>query len=88
MTNEENDNQNADKVDKLKNSRFTLVLPLDLYIKMDIEREKTKFSKSEWISLAISEKLEKEKKQRLNSDILEEIKEEICDLKEVILKLK
>jgi hypothetical protein len=59
-------------------ARFTLVIPMELSIKLDIERAKRKLSKANWLIEAITEKLEKEEK---NQHYIEEIRNDIKYIK-------
>lgn len=64
-------------------TRFTLVIPMDLSIKLDIAREKVKLNKSNWIIEAIREKLGAENKSK---NYIEEMRDDIKHIKELLEK--
>jgi hypothetical protein len=43
--------------ERIGKTRFTIALPLDISIKVDIEREKSLHTRNDWILMAIKEKL-------------------------------
>ncbi len=52
--------------DKLDTARFTIVIPMELSIRLDMAREKSKLTKSTWIADAILEKLDSTEKKQQN----------------------
>ncbi len=68
--------------ENIDTARFTVVIPMELSIRMDIAREKNKTTKSNWLIEAITDKLDKEDREKT---ILEEIKNEINELKQLII---
>jgi hypothetical protein len=68
--------------DKLDTARFTIVIPMELSIRLDMAREKSKLTKSTWITDAISEKLDSTEKETTK---LEEIKNELDEIKRLLL---
>ncbi len=68
--------------DKLDTARFTIVIPMELSIRLDMAREKSKLTKSTWIADAILEKLDSTEKETTK---LEEIKNELDEIKLLLL---
>lgn len=73
-------NINLDK-EKIGKTRFTITLPLDVSIKVDIEREKSLHTRNDWILMAIKEKLKGE-----SEDIIKQMETDIREIKELISK--
>lgn len=65
--------------EKIGKSRFTVTLPLDLSIRVDIEREKSLHTKNDWIIMAVKEKLSKNE-----GNHAEDLKAEITNIKELL----
>lgn len=65
--------------EKIGKSRFTVTLPLDLSIRVDIEREKSLHTKNDWIIMAVKEKLSKNE-----GNHAEDLKDEITNIKELL----
>lgn len=60
--------------ERIEKTRFTITLPLDISIKVDIEREKSLHTRNDWILMAIKEKLSGEENspgKRLEKEISE-----------------
>tara|TARA_R110002050_G_scaffold298723_2_gene462551 strand:- start:1436 stop:1705 length:270 start_codon:yes stop_codon:yes gene_type:complete len=73
----------AKEHEKIGKSRFTVTLPLDLSIKLDIEREKSLHTKNDWIIMAVKEKLAK-----TEGNNEEDLKSEIINLRGLLNEIK
>ena len=72
-----------DQTEKLENNiRVTIVLPLSLSIKLEVDKQSTNDSRSSWIRKAIEEKLSRAKEEISVQDELKFLKEEVKKLKE------
>lgn len=76
---------NLDK-EKIGKTRFTITLPLDISIKVDIEREKSLHTKNDWILMAIKEKLTGEGDIKPLEQSIKQLENDIREIKELILK--
>jgi len=76
---------NLDK-EKIGKTRFTITLPLDISIKVDIEREKSLHTKNDWILMAIKEKLNGEGDIKPFEHSIKQLENDIREIKEFILK--
>lgn len=66
-------------------ARFSISLPVDIIIKMDISREKNKTSRTNWIEQAITEKLEKEKEILSKISIEQQLRSELDELRKLVM---
>lgn len=73
-------NINLDK-EKIGKTRFTITLPLDVSIKVDIEREKSLHTRNDWILMAIKEKL-----SGMEEHDIKQLEKDIREIKELIQK--
>lgn len=67
-------------------TRFSITIPLDLAIKLDMELEKLKFSRNSFIKQAIEEKLNSLNEKELVVLEIEKIKNEIEKIKKIIFR--
>lgn len=67
-------------------NRFSISLPVDLAIKLNIELETLKIPKNLFVVNAIKEKLEKSSKKDTETNEINELRNEIDEIKKIIMK--
>ena len=65
--------------EKIGRTRFTISLPLDISIKIDIERDKSLHSRNDWILMAIKEKL-----NETEIPDFKKLEKEILEIKQIL----
>ncbi|MBX9839390.1 MAG: hypothetical protein K2X69_13880 [Silvanigrellaceae bacterium] len=67
-------------------NRFSISLPVDLAIKLNMELEKLKIPKNLFVVNAIKEKLENSSKKNTEASEINELRNEIDEIKKIIMK--
>ncbi len=67
-----------------KQVRFSIGVPIDLAIKMDMDREGTNTSRARWISSAIEGKIKSSNERQQEKEEWKKMRDEINELKKII----
>lgn len=67
-------------------NRFSISLPIDLAIKLNMELEKLKIPKNLFVVNAIKEKLENPSKEDADTNEISKLRNEINEIKKIIMK--